>query len=330
MHKQTYKHLSSEERDHIAVLRAQGFKASEIARLINRDKGTISREMRRNKSPVYDCYLPHKADERAKERKCKSGQRPRLKNKELMAYTIKKLKLAWSPETISGRWSKEHPNVSISHEAIYQFIYNKKQRKQEDLTVYLPRSHRKRLKRGYSRKHSKSHIPERISIEKRPHYISKRRQSGHWETDTVVSRQSLAALAVLLERKSRIIHLKKIKQKSSHLFSRAIEKRLKPYSSSLKRTITYDNGSENVEHLKTNKKLGTKSYFCNPYHSWEKGAVENAVGLVRRFLPKKTDFATVSSHKIKYIESLLNNRPRKCLNYKTPSEVFNSSVALAR
>src|SRR3989304_4910945 len=123
MHKQTYKHLSSEERDHIAVLRAQGFKASEIARLINRDKGTISREMRRNKSPVYDCYLPHKADERAKERKCKSGQRPRLKNKELMAYTIKKLKLAWSPETISGRWSKEHPNVSISHEAIYQFIF---------------------------------------------------------------------------------------------------------------------------------------------------------------------------------------------------------------
>ncbi|MBI5892270.1 MAG: helix-turn-helix domain-containing protein [Deltaproteobacteria bacterium] len=82
-HKQNYKHLSSEERDHIAVLRAQGFKASEIARLINRDKGAISREIRRNKSPVYDCYLPHKAQERSKERKCKSGQRPRLKNKEL-------------------------------------------------------------------------------------------------------------------------------------------------------------------------------------------------------------------------------------------------------
>ncbi len=285
MHKQTYKHLSSEERDHIAVLRAQGFKASEIARLINRDKGTISREIRRNKSPVYDCYLPHKADERAKERKCKSGQRPRLKNKEVMAYTIEKLKLAclcvarrqgWSPELISGRWSQEHPKMSISFEAIYQFIYNKKQRKEEDLTVYLTRSHRKRLKRGHSSKHRKSHIPERISIEKRPHYIAKRSQPGHWETDTVVSRQSLAALAVLIERKSRIIHLAKIKQKSSHLFSRAIEERLKPYSSSLKRTITYDNGSENVEHLKTNKRLGTKSYFCNPYHSWEKGAVLSA------------------------------------------------------
>src|SRR3989338_11056433 len=173
MHKQTYKHLSSEERDHIAILRAQGFKASEIARLINRDNGTISREIRRNKSPVYDCYLPHKAQERAKERKCKSGQRPRLKNKETMAYTIEKLKLGWSPELISGRWSNGHPKMSISFEAIYQFIYNKEQRKQEDLAVYLPRSHRKRLKRGHSRKHSKSHIPERISIEKRPHYIAK-------------------------------------------------------------------------------------------------------------------------------------------------------------
>lgn len=330
MHKQNYKHLSSEERDHIAILRAQGFKTSEIGRIIGRDKGTISRETRRNKSPVYDCYLPHKADERAKERKCKSGQRPRLKNKETMAYTIEKLKLGWSPELISGRWSNEHPKMSISFEAIYQFIYNKEQRKQQDLTVYLPRSHRKRLKRGYSRKHSKSHIPERISIEKRPRYIAKRRQHGHWETDTMVSRQSLAAIAVLLERKSRIIHLKKIKQKSSHLFSHAIEERLQAYSPSLKQTITYDNGSENVEHIKTNKRLGTKSYFCNPYHSWEKGSVENAVGLVRRFLPKKTDFATVSPQQIKHIESLLNNRPRKCLDYKTPYEVFSSSVALAR
>lgn len=329
MHKQKYKHLSSEERDKIAILRAKGFKTSEIARIIERDKSTISRELLRNKSPVYDCYLPHKADRRAKERKCKSGQRPRLKNREIMVYVVRKLKLGWSPELISGRWSKEHPSASISHEAIYQFIYNKKQRKEEDLTVYLPRFHRKRLSRGHSRKHRKSHIPERISIEKRPRYIERRRQPGHWESDTIVSRQSLAAVAVLLERTSRVIHLKKIKQKSSTLFSLAIEDRLKSYPSKLRRTITYDNGSENVEHRKTNKILGTQSYFCNPYHSWEKGSVENAVGLVRRFLPKKTDFATVSPQQIKQIEFLLNNRPRKCLDYKTPYEVFNSSVALA-
>lgn len=330
MRKQNYKQLCGEERDRIAILRAEGFKSSEISRIIGRDKSTISRELKRNKSPAYDCYLPHKANERAQERKHKAGQRPRLKDKFAVAYIVEKLKLGWSPELIGGRWSKEHPEVSISHEAIYQFIYDKKQRKQEYLTVYLPRAHRKRLRRGHSRKHRKSHIPERISIELRPQYIEKRKQPGHWEGDTIVSRQSLATVAVMLERASRIIRLKKIEQKSSALFSRAIEDRLKSYPLSLRRTITYDNGSENVEHKKTNERLGTQSYFCNPYHSWEKGSVENAVGLVRRFLPKKTDFATVSHQQIKHIETLLNNRPRKCLDYKTPLEVFNSSVALAR
>ena len=329
MHKQKYKHLSGEERDNIAILRAKGFKASEIARIIGRDKSTISRELLRNKSPVYDCYLPHKADRRAKERKCKSGQRPRLKSREIMAYVVRKLKLGWSPELISGRWSNEHPSISISHEAVYQFIYNKKQHKEKDLTVYLPRFHRKRLPRGHSRKHRKSHIPQRISIEQRPQYIERRRQPGHWESDTIVSRQSLAAVAVMLERTSRVIHLKKIKQKSSALFSLAIEDRLKSYPSRLRRTITYDNGSENVEHRKTNKKLGTQSYFCNPYHSWEKGSVENAVGLVRRFLPKKTDFAKITQHQLNRIEYLINNRPKKCLDFQTPLEVLSHCVALA-
>ena len=329
MHKQKYKHLSCEERDKLSILRAQGFKTSEIARIIDRDKSTISRELLRNKSPVYDCYLPHKADRRAKERKCKSGQRPRLKSREIMAYVVRKLKLGWSPELISGRWSNEHPSISISHEAIYQFIYNKKQHKEEDLTVYLPRFHRKRLPRGHSRKHRKSHIPQRISIEKRSQYIERRRQPGHWESDTIVSRQSLAAVAVMLERTSRVIHLKKIKQKSSALFSLAIEDRLKSYPSRLRRTITYDNGSENVEHRKTNKILGTQSYFCNPYHSWEKGSVENAVGLVRRFLPKKTDFAKITQHHLNRIEYLINDRPKKCLDFQTPLEVLSHRVALA-
>ncbi len=132
----------------------------------------------------------------------------------------------------------------------------------------------------------------------------------------------------MLERTSRIIGLKKIKQKSSNLFSQAIEDRLQSYPSFLTRTITYDNGSENVEHLKTNKRLGTQSYFCNPYHRWEKGSVENAVGLVRRFLPKKTDFATVSHQQIKHIETLLNNRPRKCLDYKTPQRSLTQVLHL--
>ena len=329
MQKRTYKQLSSEERDQIAVLRAAGVKITGIAKVIGRDKGTISRELKRNKSPIYDCYLSYKADSRAKERKRKSGERQRLKNKDIAAYVVSKLKIGWSPEIIAGRWSKDRPEAAISHEAIYQFIYDKKERLTSDLTIYLPRAHRKRTKRGHTRKHRKSHIPERISIEERPSHIIKRREPGHWEADTVVSRQSLAALAVIVERKSRVVHLKKLAQKTSAIFSAAVEDRLKPYPAGLRRTITYDNGSENVEHQKTNKELGTASYFCNPYHSWEKGSVENAAGLLRRFLPKKTDFAKITEEQIERIEHLLNNRPKKCLGFKTPLEALSRSVALA-
>ncbi len=183
--------------------------------------------------------------------------------------------------------------------------------------------------RGHSSKHKSSHIPSRTSIEKRPKYIEKRIQHGHWETDTVVSRKSKRSLAVVLERSSRLVQISKIAAKTSWRFSAAINRKLKCYPQNVLRTITYDNGSENVEHQKVNELLGTKSFFCNPYHSWEKGSVEYAVGLIRRFLPKKTDFAMISYQKIKRIEHLLNARPRKCLQFKTPREVFYSKVALA-
>ncbi|MBI3398863.1 MAG: IS30 family transposase [Deltaproteobacteria bacterium] len=233
-----------------------------------------------------------------------------------MAYVVEKLKLGWSPKLISGRWSKDHPNVSIGHEAIYRFIYNKKQY-EEDLTVYLPHAHRKRLPRGNPRKQCTSHIPVRRSIEHIAKSVEERKQPGHWETDTIISRQSQAAVAVMLERTSQIIHLKKIKQKSSALLSQAIENSLQSYPPFMRRTITYDNGSENVEHLKTNKSLGTQSpdrcirgqaYFCNPCHSLGKGSVENAVGLVRRFLSKKTDSVKITQHQLNRIE-YLNQRP---------------------
>jgi IS30 family transposase len=326
--KNAYKHLSSEERDKIAILRVKGLSYGSIAKVIDRDKSTIYREYERNKSPIYNVYLPHKADVRSGERKCKSGIRPRLKNTMIEKYVISKLKLGWSPEQISGRISNDYPDLSISHEAIYQYIYDKDIRKRVDLSIYLPRSHKKRKLFGRGHHHSKSHIPCRVSIEQRPQYINKRTQPGHWEVDTVISRQSKKALAISLERKSRILHINKLTAKESKKLTIALTNRLKNYPKDFRRTITYDNGSENVEHQRTNELLGTKSYFCNPFHSWEKGSVEHAIGLIRRFLPKKTDFAIISSYKLKKIENLINNRPRKCLNFQTPQEVINSCVAL--
>jgi IS30 family transposase len=326
--KNIYTQLSCEERDKIAVLRAKGLSLREIARIIGRNKSTISRELQRNSAPIYDVYLPHKADTRAKERKQQAGKRKRLKNPMVEKYVIEKLKLGWSPEQIAGRLSKDHPGLSISHEAIYQYIYDKDTRKLINLSLYLPRAHKKRKLFGRGHHHKALHIPRRVSINERPKHIDKRTQAGHWEADTMISRQSKKSLAVSLERSSRLLHINKLAAKESRKLVNALTRRLGNYPQALRRTITYDNGSENVEHERINEALGTKSYFCNPFHSWEKGSVEYSIGLVRRFLPKKTDFAKISRYRIRKIEDLLNNRPRKCLDFQTPSEAFSSCVAL--
>lgn len=327
MHK-PYKQITQDERDLIAHLHTKGLARSEIARRIGRDKSSISRELQRNGSGIYDVYLAHKAQTRATVRKIQSGQRPRLKSKRIKQYVIRRLKQGWSPEQISGQLKQTQPELRISHEAIYQFVYDKETLKTMNLKVCLPRANRIRRPRGHSRKHKTISIPRRVSIQDRPKHIDKRQQIGHWETDTMISRASKASLVVLLERRTRYTKLAKIKAKEAREVSSAINRRLARLPDLARRTITYDNGRENVEHERTNKVLGTDSYFCNPYCSWEKGSVENTVGLVRRFLPKKTDIAKITKEQIKKIENRLNSRPRKCLNFKTPHDVFNSSVAL--
>lgn len=324
MNTTTYTHLTDHERDQIAVFRAQGLSQNEIARRLDRAPSTLSRELTRNRSPVYRVYLPHKAQARAEHRNRTSHQRQRLKHHWIRGYVARTLKLGWSPEQIAGRLRELHASVTVSPEAIYQYVYDPVVRKRIDLVPYLPRRHRKRFPKGHSRKHQKSHIPSRIAITERPQTVERRKQSGHWEADTVISRASKASLAVACERASRLVKIGKLKQRIAPEFRASLNRRLSRYPQPMRRTITYDNGSENVEHEKVNAVLGTKSFFCNPYHSWEKGSVENIIGLIRRYLPKKTDFATITLSQIRMIERRLNNRPRKCLNYQTPLEVFLS------
>lgn len=324
-----YTQLSSEERDVIAVLWAQGVTASEIARVMGRHKSTICRELKRNKSPVYNVYLSHRAHGRAVKRKQGAACRPRLKNEVIVSYVKEKLALGLSPEQVAGRLSHDMRGESISHEAIYQFIYNRDTIMHMDLRPYLLRRHRRRLARGHSRKHQKSHIPERLSITERPACVNDRKEPGHWEVDTMVSRQSASSLGVALERLSRKTHIAKLAAKTARELRVSLNRRLSRHPNHMRKSITYDNGSENTEHVLVNKTLGTQSYFCEPYHSWEKGSVENTIGLIRRYLPKGTDFATITKEQIKQIEDALNNRPRKVLNYRTPNEVFYESVALA-
>ncbi len=323
MEEKTYKHLSITDRELISILKAQHKPLREIARAVNRDPATISRELKRNAPPVHTgYYLAHTAHQRSEKRKSKAHQRQRLKNDAISAYVREKLSLGWSPEQVSGRLPLEHPSFCISHEAIYQYIY----KEHHELIAQLTRSHKKRHKKGHSRKHKKSHIPNRVGIQDRPEDIAQRQHMGHWESDTIVSRQSVAAIMLLVERKTRVSLITKINQKTALENSQGIIARLQDFPQTLRQSITYDNGSENTEHETVNQQLNTLSFFCNPYHSWEKGSVENTAGLVRRIYPKKTDFAVVPDEDIAATEFLLNNRPRKCLNYLTPLEAMANEL----
>ncbi|MFA5810977.1 MAG: IS30 family transposase [bacterium] len=315
-----YSQLSLEEREKLSILKAEGRGPSEIGRLLGRDRKTIRRELIRNAPPVHQgYYLPHKAHERAKGRKRTAGQREWLKNSKLQRHIEKMLKAGWSPELIAGRLKQKVRSSTASHESIYRWVYEKR----PDLIGCLPRRHKQRHKKGHSRKHRKSHIPNRISLAERPEAADQRKEFGHWEADAMVSRASKAAAQVLVERKSRYLKLTRVRQKTASQTRAVINRRLAQYPQSVRRSITYDNGSENTEHERVNDVLGTRSYFCAPYHSWEKGTVENTIGLVRRFIPKRMDLAKLAKEDIRFVERRLNNRPRKCLGFQTPTEVFN-------
>ncbi|PIW64747.1 MAG: IS30 family transposase [Candidatus Omnitrophica bacterium CG12_big_fil_rev_8_21_14_0_65_45_16] len=319
-----YARLTIEEREAIVVLKANGKSLREIGEMIQRDHSVISRELKRNGSKRI--YWAYQANERAKKRKSEAAGRERLKNETIRGYVKEKLKLGWSPEQIAGRIDMEHPGFAISYEAIYQYIYHDA----KELIGYLPRRHEKRRQRSSLRKAKASLIPNRISITERPLEVNQRTVFGHWEADSAVSRASKAALNILVERMSRYTRLTKLSEKTAALTQEALVRRLGREKKTCLLSITYDNGTENVDHELVNQQLKTKSYFCNPYHSWEKGTVENTVGLVRRFIPKKSDFSRIPITDIARVENLLNNRPRKCLQYKTPKEVYQSlSGALA-
>ena len=322
--KLSHVHLSSDERDQLAHLHTQGFSLGAIAVTLKRSKSTISRELRRNKSPVYNVYLAHRAHQRATERKINTHKRPRLKSVRIRKFVEKHLKKGWSPEQISGRLKRKNLYMQISPEAIYQFVYDPEVRACKDWVPYLTRSHRKRHVKGHRHTHRSIHIPDRTDIRFRPSHIQTRKQFGHWESDTVVTRKSPDALMVVVERKSRFIRLSKISRKTASYTRKAIIRCLKHYPNQAHRTITYDNGSENVEHTLVNSALKSQSFFCTPYHSWEKGTVENTIGLVRRFYPKQYSFKLVTTTALKNVERALNKRPRKCLGFNTPEEVFNA------
>lgn len=319
--KNVYKHLLSEERDEIACLLSQGLKLKDIAVRLKRHPSTISREIKRNGSQIRETrYRSNRAQLKADERKVTSHAKVRLKNNTIKQYVIEKLKAGYTPEQIAGRIQVDLPGQSTNYESVYLFVY----KEQPDLTEYLVRGKRKRQKRSIKPGKRMVKIPNRVMINDRPDRINKRLEYGHWEADTVVSRQSKAALVVVRERKMHLIFIRRIDRKDAASMRNAVIDILIGFKQKFRRSITFDNGLENAEHELIAKALRVKTYFCNPYHSWEKGGVENAIGLIRRILPKKTNFSLIAPACIARIELKLNNRPRKTLGFLTPLEVFKN------
>lgn len=322
--KKTYKHLNEDERDQLAILRRE-LSLREIAKRLGRDVSTLSRELKRNAPPIRPGnYVPHQAHKRAQARKEESVRRTRLKSSRVRGYAARQLRRGWSPERIAGRLKKLGWTPTVCHEAIYQWIYEEARH----LIPFLVRSHKRRKRKGYARRSKNHGIPGRVDISQRPEIVDQRTEIGHWEADTMLSGASPPVLQLAVERVTIYTRLNRLPSKSPGPMRKTLNRTLGSIPQSKRKTITYDNGGENTEHQLVNLKLGTQSFFCTPYTSQERGTVENTAGLVRRFFPKKTNFANVSKREIKRVEHWLNNLPRKRLGYLTPAEAFRSGVAL--
>ena len=315
----SYTQLTQEQRYQISALLKMGHKRTEISEVIGTHKSTVSRELGRNCG--LRGYRPKQAHHKALCRRNHSRVRILPETWELIET---KLRLDWSPEQISG-WLSRHHAIQVSHEWIYQYILVDKQ-VGGDLYRHL-RCQKKRRKR-YGSYDRRGKLPNRVSIEERPAIVEQRQRIGDWEVDTIVGKGHHQAIVTLTERKSRFSLLSKVKQRTADQVRKALIDMLLPVSDHL-HTLTADNGKEFAEHERVAHELQVDFFFAHPYAAWERGANENMNGLVRQYIPKKRNFASVTTVELIQIMKLLNHRPRKCLDFMSPFEVFfDQSVAL--
>ena len=310
----------------------------EIGKIIDRPKSTVFREVEKHKSKKLGFYRADVAHKKALRKRKKRGIRERLKNETMISYAKEKLKLGWSPEQIALRLPIDHSGETISYEAIYQYVYAQVYRDGngtvkeggEDLRKYLPRRHKRRAKNRLRKTQRLERMDKLPSIEDRPKEADGRKEIGHFEDDTIVSRQSLARLKSINERASGVVFLGKMRDGTSEESTRRVVcERLSVVSSSFRKTLTRDRGTENTGYEEIETTLNISCFFAHSYCSYERGSNENLNGLARRFFPKKTDFAKVSDKEIHRVEYLLNTRLRKRFGRKTPLEVLLEKTGVA-
>lgn len=329
--KVSYAHLTSKQRVELAVLLRTKLKQKDIARILNKDPSTISRELKRNKTDKTKTGYSYKtAGQLTKQRRIEANKRFRKieHSQELERYIVSKLKLYWSPEQIAGRWNKERAkqeNITITHEPIYQYIYYQ----QPELRKYLRCQKAKYRRRYGTRKREEAREQaKKKRIDLRPEIVEKRERLGDWEGDFIFGRERKIGIMVHVERKSGYLLADKMDSLLADYVRKIAVARFDKIPENKKHTITYDNDTRLSEHQAIEQLSGIDIYFAYPYHAWERAINENTNGLLRQFFPKKSSLAMISQEHINKVLHLINNRPRKRLNYFTSTEVFTENCTL--
>lgn len=312
-----YRRITYEDRCQIYALNTRGASQESIAGVLGVSQSTVSREICRNRGQRG--YRFKQAEAKAQAR-----QAIRSKPRKLTASVRRKIEaklrqMRWSPEQVSG-WLRDQ-GIKLSHERIYQMIWQDK-RDGGNLWRCLRRRGKRYNKRA-GKNAGRGLIPNRIDISERPAIVARKARLGDWEGDTVVSAGHNGGLLTLVERKSQLTKISKLRRSTARATQRATVRRLKPINNFV-HTITFDNGKEFAAHQDIAHALKARIFFATPYHAWERGLNENTNGLIRDFFPKGTDFSTISNAEVTKVERLLNARPRKSLGFRSPQEVFDS------
>jgi transposase, IS30 family len=315
----SYEQLSLEDRYEIARLQAEGCSIRQIAANLDRSPSTIAREIRRNRAA--QAYKPAFAQEQTQARRWTGSRLER--EPVLRRAVLKRLAAGWSPEQIAGRLARENGRKVISYESIYRFIYAQIARtKDYRWRHYLPRGKSKRGFRGRRGGSSASFIEGRISVAERPPAAADRKTPGHWEADLMLFSRYGQAILTVHERKSRLLLAARPPNKAAYRVAKQLIRLFETMPPLLRQTITFDNGTEFARHRMLHQ-LAIQTFFCDPYAPWQKGGIENAIGRMRRFMPRKTDLATLPNRRFRALISAYNNTPRKCLDFRTPAEAFS-------
>lgn len=325
-----YRHLTQKERYFIHHMRMAGWSSAKIGRRIGRHRSTIGRELKRNSTP-WGHYLDDHAQRKTAARRQAASHRPCTDDAALMAHVERRIEVRWSPEQIAGRLRTAPPadlaGKTISHATIYRWLWASPERSQR-FRPYLRVASKKRRK-PYGKPSRRGQIPNRVSIDERPEVVADRDRLGDWEGDTVVGKGSSGYVATCVDRASRYLVAKKQHGCSAKETTASLHSSMRRLPRDRRLTLTLDNGREFSGHEKIARLLSLSVYFADPYSSWQRGTNENTNGLLRQYLPKTESFLQLTGWQLERYVNQLNNRPRKCLNYRTPAEVFwRRTVAL--